>query len=100
MQNADTKLAVIGMSHWRAGCLESLHVRFGRGRMEKDAAGCPSLPSHYGLTNPGTSRTSPVAYLTPKDAGIRGRVMPYRFVRESLADDKSDRLFQAWHAHF
>ena len=64
MQNADTKLAVIGMSHWRAGCLESLHVRFGRGRMEKDAAGCPSLPSHYGLTNPGTSRTSPVAYLT------------------------------------
>ena len=71
MQNADTKLAVIGMSHWRAGCLESLHVRFGRGRMEKDAAGCPSLPSHYGLTNPGTSRTSPVAYLTPKDAWLR-----------------------------
>jgi hypothetical protein len=24
--------------------------------MEKDAAGCPSLPSHYGLTNPGISR--------------------------------------------
>jgi len=32
--------------------------------MEKDAAGCPSLPSHHGLTNPGTSRTSPAAYLT------------------------------------
>jgi hypothetical protein len=36
-------------------------VRFGRGRMEKDAAGCPSLPTHYGPTNPGTSRTSPAA---------------------------------------
>jgi hypothetical protein len=24
--------------------------------MEKAAAGCPSLPSHYGLTNPGISR--------------------------------------------
>jgi hypothetical protein len=38
--------------------------------MEKDAAGCPSLPSHYGLTNPGTSRTSPAAYLTTNDAQI------------------------------
>jgi hypothetical protein len=32
--------------------------------MEKDAAGCPSLLMHYGLTNPGTSRTSPAAYPT------------------------------------
>ena len=24
--------------------------------MEKGEAGCPSLPSHYGLTNPGISR--------------------------------------------
>ena len=32
--------------------------------MEKDAAGYPSLPLHYGLTNPGTSRTSPAAYPT------------------------------------
>ena len=31
--------------------------------MEKNAAGCPSLLSHYGLTNSGTSRTSSVAYL-------------------------------------
>ena len=31
-------------------------VRFGGGRMEKGAAGFPSLPSHYGLTNPGISR--------------------------------------------
>jgi hypothetical protein len=37
--------------------------------MEKDAAGYPSLPLHYGLTNPGTGRTSPAAYLTQKDAG-------------------------------
>ena len=34
--------------------------------MEKGAAGCPSLPSHYGLTNPGTSRTSPAAYPTSR----------------------------------
>ncbi|MGP0066252.1 MAG: PDDEXK nuclease domain-containing protein, partial [Isosphaeraceae bacterium] len=31
-------------------------VRFGGGRMEKGAAGYPSLPLHYGLTNPGISR--------------------------------------------
>lgn len=43
----------------------NLHVRFGGGRREKDAVGCPSLPTHYGLTNPDTSRTSPAAYPTP-----------------------------------
>jgi hypothetical protein len=32
--------------------------------MEKDAAGCLSLLSHYRLTNPGTRRTSPAAYPT------------------------------------
>jgi hypothetical protein len=32
--------------------------------MEKDAAGSPLLPMHHGLTNPGTSRTSPAAYPT------------------------------------
>src|SRR5215813_8743564 len=31
-------------------------VRFGGGRMEKGAAGYPSLPLHYGLTNPGIRR--------------------------------------------
>ena len=39
--------------------------------MEKDAAGYPSLPLHYGLTNPGTSRTSPAAYPTSR-AVLRG----------------------------
>src|SRR5512134_1144019 len=42
-------------------------VRFGGGRMEKGAAGCPSLPSHYGLTNPGISRelaSRPPTFLT------------------------------------
>ena len=63
--------------------------------MEKDAAGCPSLPSHYGLTNPGTSRTSPAAYLTPKDARFRGWVMPYQYVREPLTAEESDRLSNA-----
>jgi hypothetical protein len=33
-------------------------------RMEKDAAGCPSLLLHYGITNPGTRRTSPAVYPT------------------------------------
>src|SRR4051812_5561709 len=32
--------------------------------MEKDAADCLSLPSHYRLTNLGTRRTSPAAYPT------------------------------------
>src|SRR3954452_13216478 len=27
------------------------HAQFGGGRTEKDAAGCPSLPSHYGPVN-------------------------------------------------
>jgi len=80
MQNADTKLAIIGdgpadrrrMNYRRAGCLENLPVRFGRGRMEKDAAGYPSLLLHYGLTNPGTSRTSPAAYLTRCRCVVRG----------------------------
>src|SRR4029079_12572577 len=31
-------------------------VRFGGGRMEKGAAGSPSLLTHDGLTNPGISR--------------------------------------------
>ena len=39
--------------------------------MEKDAAGCPSLPTHYGPTNPGTSRTSPAAYPTARTV-LRG----------------------------
>ena len=32
--------------------------------MEKDAAGCPSLPLHHGIMNPGTRRTSPAVYPT------------------------------------
>ena len=39
--------------------------------MEKDAAGYPSLPLHYGLMNPGISRTSPAAYPTSR-AVLRG----------------------------
>ncbi len=39
--------------------------------MEKGAAGCPSLPSHYGLTNPGISRelaSRPPNFLGLEDA--------------------------------
>src|SRR5712692_9087990 len=45
-------------------------VRFGGGRMEKGAAGYPSLPLHYGLTNPGISRdlaSRPPDFLDLKD---------------------------------
>jgi predicted nuclease of restriction endonuclease-like (RecB) superfamily len=38
--------------------------------MEKGAAGCPSLPLHYGLTNPGISRdlaSRPPTFLGLKD---------------------------------
>jgi hypothetical protein len=34
MQNADAILDIY--HHWRAGCLESVQVRFGEGRLEKD----------------------------------------------------------------
>jgi hypothetical protein len=42
--------------------------------MKKDAAGCPSLPSHYGLTNPGTSRylVSRLPYVTCSSEGRGG----------------------------
>jgi hypothetical protein len=49
--------------------MRKYQVRFGRGRMEKGAAGYPSLSSQDGPTNPGTSRTSPAAYLTWTCAG-------------------------------
>jgi hypothetical protein len=58
--------------------------------MEKDAAGCPSLPSHYGLTNPGTSRTSPAAYLTREDAGFRGWDTPYQ--HDNVSDSLEERV--------
>jgi hypothetical protein len=32
--------------------LGNLHVRFGGGRMEKDAVGCPSLPTQTGPRTP------------------------------------------------
>jgi len=65
MQTAETLFAIY------EGSLESrmtrkCPVRFGGGRREKDASGCPSLPSHHGLTNPGPRRTSPAAYPTGK----------------------------------
>src|SRR5262249_34935218 len=72
MRDAETTLAIIaerGMPRSRneppeSRMMRKYPVRFGRGRMEKDAAGRPSLPAHYGHTTPGTSRPSPAAYLT------------------------------------
>src|SRR4051794_10502530 len=56
-------------------------VRFGGGRMEKGAAGCPSLPTHYGLTNPGASRdlaSRPPTFLglRPKDVMSESHPVP------------------------
>jgi len=41
--------------------------------MEKGAAGCPSLPTHHGLTNPGISRdlASRLPYSSPIPIGTR-----------------------------
>ena len=36
MRNATTVLAITHYEHWRAGCPESGHVRFGGGPSEKD----------------------------------------------------------------
>jgi hypothetical protein len=48
MRNAATVLAITHYEHWRAGCPESGHVRFGGGPSEKDPI----------------SGTSPAAYPT------------------------------------
>src|SRR5271166_428744 len=58
MQTAETLLAI---SNQRIGPLESrmtrkCPVRFGGGRMEKDAAGYPSRLTHTGSRNPGIRR--------------------------------------------
>jgi hypothetical protein len=55
--------------------------------MEKGAAGCPSLPSHYGLTNPGVSRN--LASRPPNFLGLK----PWEVMSEShLEDQLLDRL--------
>ena len=49
--------------------------------MEKDAAGCLSLPLHYGLTNPGISRylASRLPYFTcsSQGEGVAATSPPY-----------------------
>ncbi len=45
MRDADTVLGSIrtrhGRRHWRAGCADNAHVRFGGGKLEKDRYGTP-----------------------------------------------------------
>jgi hypothetical protein len=66
--------------------------------MEKGAAGCPSLPSHYGLMNPGTSRTSPAAY--PTSSPVRrgaAETRPYGHRADRLpypSTNRAERLGQ------
>ena len=77
MQTAETLLAI---SNQRIGPLESrmtrkCPVRFGGGRMEKDAAGYPSRLTHTGSRTPASDGTSPAAYPT----GIVGSLKPFRW---------------------
>ena len=77
MQTAETLLAI---SNQRIGPLESrmtrkCPVRFGGGRMEKDAAGYPSRLTHTGSRTPASDGTSPAAYPTR----IVGSLKPFRW---------------------
>ena len=56
--------------------MRKYQVRFGGGRMEKDAVGYPFLPTHDGLTNPDASRTSPAAYPTWNCVHASGHCWP------------------------
>src|SRR5271157_1218918 len=69
-----------GGTNQRIGPLESrmtrkCPVRFGGGRMEKDAAGYPSLLTHTGSRTPASDGTSPAAYPTR----IVGSLKPFRW---------------------
>jgi hypothetical protein len=74
-------------------------VRFGGGRKEKDAAGCPSLPTHMGSRTPASDGTSPAAYPT----GIASSVKPFietlrvtNPVRQSRASSRKRVLRGGW----
>ena len=82
MRNAATVLAIIHYEHWRAGCPESGHVRFGGGPSEKDqhrwylAGGLPYRSAGSGRgrrKRTRTAGTSPAAYFTRREAA---RKMP------------------------
>jgi hypothetical protein len=73
MRNAETALAIIHYEHWRAGCPEIGHVRFGGGPSEKDqhnwhlVGGLPYRLSGLGKGRRKRTRaagTSPAAYFT------------------------------------
>src|SRR5271166_3077198 len=69
-----------GGTNQRIGPLESrmtrkCPVRFGGGRMEKDAAGYPSRLTQTGSRTPASDRTSPAAYPTR----IVGSLKPFRW---------------------
>jgi hypothetical protein len=51
MGDAETTLAIIKNELLESRMMRKYPVRFGGRRTEKDAAGCPSLPLHYGPVN-------------------------------------------------
>jgi hypothetical protein len=84
MRNAATVLAIIHYEHWRAGCPESGHVRFGGGPSEKDqhhwhlVGGLPYRSAGSGRGRRKRTRiagTSPAAYFTRRGAVGKGPVL-------------------------
>jgi hypothetical protein len=82
MRNAATVLAIIHYEHWRAGCPESGHVRFGGGPSEKDqyywhlVGGLPYRAAGSGRGRRKRTRiagTSPAAYFTLRGCGAAMR---------------------------
>ncbi len=64
--------------------------------MEKGAAGYPSLPLHYGLTNPGISRD--LASRLPNFLGLKAReVMSESHLEDQLLDKLQEFLLQLGH---
>jgi hypothetical protein len=63
--------------------MRKYQVRFGGGRMEKDAAGYPSLPTHTGSRTPASDGTSPAAYPTRKRLETRKPFIATLRVNES-----------------
>jgi hypothetical protein len=55
MRNAATVLAIIHYEHWRAGCPESGHVRFGGGRRKRTSTSW-HLVSGLPYFTPGSAR--------------------------------------------
>ena len=97
MRNAITVLAIIHYEHWRAGCPEIGHVRFGGGPSEKDQHYwhlVDGLPYHTpgseggpGKRTGGNTGTAPGAYLTNAEHAIAQHYFSIAVKLAAEADD-------------